>query len=584
MKGKEVRPGVAAIANQDDFLEFYRRFTQWHEGVPPTWGDDPEFLHLKEAIFYQEVDDLLRVIERGGLGDFAPGQNLVNFFGACDPIPDGYNFRGNTWDYGRNEPGLGINGRKLRSFYTQRGDDSPANINCLIFQRCDGEAWSYHSDWEEWDTEEGEKSGVRIGHGAYSIVSMHPRAVYAIDDTLLPPELILAHELIHAAHHVAGSRQTKPSTVKARWGSNFLEFARFLYGARKETSPERIERLERDPGERNKLSPEELSIYEEELAYLEKLRAVARLMVRSDPNPSGSGRLQGGEDQELHYQPLAEFEESVTVGNDICKVWISGTVGWQKVGILGADLPQGFVRSNRKAQEFVKLLEINKDSMIEAAGLQFYTSAMNWAQGMCRHREISHGICETLIASSMGIKPRESYLPVLSRAAKDPMWKHLALRALPCARSAIAQDAFKGSTPIGTLLKWLKDNGYQGSKIYRDFLDYDIDLPNWLRRGVHYVEDRIVPDYYVPPHPCFGGVESVAVTTIEPELVPEAIKEQARSLAEELAKNPGMGRTVTVNNARLYRGKSPLPIIPATAGRGRRICSPPLSLDPPARF
>ncbi|MER5561281.1 hypothetical protein ABT071_22035 [Streptomyces sp. NPDC002506] len=155
----EIRPGIAVTAQDRGRLG---------PQTPETRLDDP---------FLGEVDDLL-----GRLECIPSGRFLVDFFGAAAPLPDANGFDGS-------------------SFAARYGPDDPARINVLVLSRGSRAGADTRTRTDRADL-------AHRGLGACAYIEFNPRYAVLQDRVLLAPEIVLGHEMIHAAHYVAGSVET----------------------------------------------------------------------------------------------------------------------------------------------------------------------------------------------------------------------------------------------------------------------------------------------------------------------------------------------------------------------------------------
>ncbi|MFF4407382.1 M91 family zinc metallopeptidase [Streptomyces sp. NPDC001404] len=155
----ELRPGIAVTSvNRTTMLSH------------PTAPLDQAFL--------DHVDDLLARLEA-----VPSGKRLVDFFGQATPLPgpDGFGASAFTAQY---EPG-----------------NSPASISTVILSRGGGTVADTRTLTDE-------TPAARTGLGYFSYIEFNPRFTVVQDRVILAPEIVLGHELIHAAHIVAGSMET----------------------------------------------------------------------------------------------------------------------------------------------------------------------------------------------------------------------------------------------------------------------------------------------------------------------------------------------------------------------------------------
>ncbi|MFK0297457.1 hypothetical protein ACIQU6_44350 [Streptomyces sp. NPDC090442] len=536
---------MAAVSSPAHYRKLYSELLRFW-GSLPEWDVYPGLIELEESEFYSEVDGLLRLIE-----STSTGKGLVTFFGKCQPIPDlGGPFE---WEYGFDDYELRMNGRRLNAFYAESGEGgSRADITCLIIQSCQSGLNKTYSLNVYPDEDE-------RGHGTFAVVSFHPRSVYLIDDTLLAPELGLAHELIHAAHHVAGSFHRKSHT-RRRWQNDHRGLARTMFQGRTGRSTESVDELERDPDKLNSLDPEQRKAFERDKEDLFNLTILAKRMLDKHAPISKEG-IGGVPNIGIYYQKLTDYEEAITVGNDVFRVWLSSRKKWETISnpVFAADLPPEFIYANEISNRM-----LGAAGRVRDPGLRMKRTI--WAQAIKEQRAISHQICEMGIAIEMRVKPRRSYAPTLSWAKPTPAWKHEE-GALPCSRLEIDDAVFQGQMdPIARLIGWLDRNGHQNGEFRRIAKDYYDDLVNWAAWAASRAGGTGAQEYDVPPRSCFGG-EPTSDVSVDPALVSDFAKEQAGIAVADLESHPELANMVTFSNNRLYRTGLPLLIVPRGVAR-----------------
>ncbi|MBF6051220.1 hypothetical protein GO002_04860 [Streptomyces eurocidicus] len=154
----ELRPGIA-VTSVD------RTAMRSHPADPLDQG------------FLDHVDDLLTRLEA-----VPSGKRLVDFFGQATPLPgpDGF---GESAFIARYESG-----------------NSPASVSAVILSRGARLSADTRALTDETPT-------ARSGLGYFSYIEFNPRFAAVQDRVVLAPEIVLGHELIHAAHIVAGSME-----------------------------------------------------------------------------------------------------------------------------------------------------------------------------------------------------------------------------------------------------------------------------------------------------------------------------------------------------------------------------------------
>ncbi|MEU5418239.1 M91 family zinc metallopeptidase [Streptomyces sp. NPDC001407] len=130
-----------------------------------------------DQAFLDHVDDLLSRLEA-----VPAGKRLVDFFGQTTPLP-------------------GPEGFGESAFTAQyESGNSPASIATVILSRGGSSAADTRTLTDETHI-------ARTGLGYFSYVEFNPRFGVVQDRVVLAPEVVLGHELIHAAHIVAGSME-----------------------------------------------------------------------------------------------------------------------------------------------------------------------------------------------------------------------------------------------------------------------------------------------------------------------------------------------------------------------------------------
>ncbi|MFF4159166.1 M91 family zinc metallopeptidase [Streptomyces sp. NPDC001678] len=136
-----------------------------------------------DQAFLDHVNDLLTRLEA-----VPSGKRLVDFFGQNTPLPGRGGF-GESAFTAQYEPG-----------------NSPASISVVILSRGGGTT-------AETRTRTDETHIARSGRGYYSYIEFNPRFTVVQDRVVLAPEVVLGHELIHAAHILAGSMETNEEAL-----------------------------------------------------------------------------------------------------------------------------------------------------------------------------------------------------------------------------------------------------------------------------------------------------------------------------------------------------------------------------------
>ncbi|MEH6374010.1 hypothetical protein V7793_06625 [Streptomyces sp. KLMMK] len=155
----ELRPGIA-VTSVD------RTAMLSHPASPP------------DQAFLDHVDDLLTRLEA-----IPSGKRLVEFFGQATPLPGPHGF-----------------GESAFTAEYASGDSRPS-ITTVILSRGARLSADTRTLTDETPT-------ARSGLGYFSYIEFNPRFAVVQDRVVLAPEIVLGHELIHAAHIVAGSMET----------------------------------------------------------------------------------------------------------------------------------------------------------------------------------------------------------------------------------------------------------------------------------------------------------------------------------------------------------------------------------------
>lgn len=157
----ELRPGIAVTSANRSAIQ-----------------SQPQSTDPLDQVFLNHVDDLLTRLEA-----VPSGKRLVDFFGQATPLPgpDGFGKSAFTARYesGNSQPGI-------TTMILSRGARLTADTRALT----------------------DDTHPARTGLGFFSYIEFNPRFAVVQDRVVLAPEIVLGHELIHAAHIVAGSMET----------------------------------------------------------------------------------------------------------------------------------------------------------------------------------------------------------------------------------------------------------------------------------------------------------------------------------------------------------------------------------------
>ncbi|MEV4923812.1 M91 family zinc metallopeptidase [Streptomyces roseoverticillatus] len=376
-----IRPGIA-VCPDPDVLDI-------RDGTS-TSNPEPG-LELDEEDYVGEIDFLLRRIESS-----EAGKRLVEFLGHARPLPDpDGNYGGpEDWDGGISTRVLCRHGGSGKSGRTPKQRDL-AGINVIITQATDGKPvqWSLNSRPE---------GPVYNGRGVYSVVSFHPRVLLLTDDVATAPEVILAHELIHAAHALAGTMDDaghdagERTRVQQAASAETERLFRERYGTGYAVSME-------DPGPVNardtgkpETRRERETFYRATLSEL-SLRYLYPLPVAE--TEQGLVVLRG-----------VNWEEIRTHGSDVALEWIDGVVERHKgrrVSPSPAEARAERVAFDHHARAVVRAGRRDADGL---AALR--DAAATWQQ-----RTRVRGVTEVAIARDLGFRHRVAYV-ALTRAER----------------------------------------------------------------------------------------------------------------------------------------------------------------------
>ncbi|MCQ8773534.1 type III secretion system effector protein [Streptomyces telluris] len=370
-----IRPGIAVCPDADAL------------DVRDDTSNPEPGLELDDEDYVGEIDFLLRRIESS-----EAGKRLVEFLGHARPLPDPDGTYGGPedWDTGISTRVLCRHGgsRKNGATPKQPKQRDLAGINVIITQATDGKP-------AQWSLNSRLKGPLYNGLGVYSIVSFHPRVLLLSDDVAMAPEVTLAHELIHAAHALAGTLDDT--------GHDDDERARVRQAALAET-----ERLFRE-------------------RY-----GTGRDASMEDPGPvtvRGTGKSETRQEREAFYRatlselslrylnplPVAETEQGLVVlrgvnweeirthGSDVALEWIDGVVERHKgrrISSSAAEVRAERVAFDHHARAVVRAGRRDADSL---AALR--DAAATWQQ-----RTRVRGVTEVAIARDLGFRHRIAYV------------------------------------------------------------------------------------------------------------------------------------------------------------------------------
>ncbi|RLU80121.1 hypothetical protein CTZ27_35290 [Streptomyces griseocarneus] len=356
-----MRPGIAVTTMPA--AEYLRTFFAGGD-IPdePVEGDE----------FVREADDLLTRIEAS-----RAGRALIEFFGRCAPLPDP------DGSFGR--PDQGINIRDYRGTDPVTQQSHPVRV---LIGPCGEEAAALRGSLFA-KTLPDKKEAASNGYGCVSFVRTPPRTHLLVDDTLLPPELLLAHELIHAAHTNAGALVPNDVHTLSRQLEKQLrllalkEWETHTGSARKKKET-RKERVANDK-----------AINEIYNRYLAKIVNPVPV-VDTDPR-SGVQWTIGNINR----------EEYLTHGNEVVLEWLNGATA-------APPAPRVLNPSPELETALALALEAVNDSAAvrtdpQGRSVSPSKGELDTALDRAAQRSILMGITETVIARELRLRPRIAY-------------------------------------------------------------------------------------------------------------------------------------------------------------------------------
>ncbi|MEU1375041.1 M91 family zinc metallopeptidase [Streptomyces triculaminicus] len=367
-----IRPGIA-VCPDPDVLDIR----------DDTSNPEPG-LELDDQDYVGEIDFLLRRIESS-----EAGKRLVEFLGHARPLPDPDGTYGGPedWDAGISTRVLCRHGGSRKSGRTPKQRDL-AGINVIITQATDGKP-------AQWSLNSRPKGPLYNGRGVYSVVSFHPRVLLLSDDVATAPEVTLAHELIHAAHALAGT----------------------------------MDDTGHDDDERTRVR--QAALAETERLFRERY-GTGHAVSMTDPGPvdvRGTGKSETRREREVFYKatlselslrylyplPVAETEQGLVVlrgvnweeirthGSDVALEWIDGVVERHKgrrISPSPAEVRAERVAFDHHARAVVRAGRRDADGL---AALR--DAAATWQQ-----RTRVRGVTEVAIARDLGFRHRIAYV------------------------------------------------------------------------------------------------------------------------------------------------------------------------------
>ncbi|MEV4502213.1 M91 family zinc metallopeptidase [Streptomyces klenkii] len=505
-----VRPGIA-VCTDPDVLDVREA----------TSNPEPD-LELNAKDYIKEIDFLLRRIESS-----AAGKRLVEFLGHAQPLPDPDGTYG-----GPEDRDAGISTRVLcRHGGSRKSDHKPAQqelagINVIIAQATDGAP-------AQWSLNSRLKGPLYDGRGAYSVVSFHPRVLLLSDDVATAPEMILAHELVHAAHALAGTMDDT--------GHDDAERDRIKQAALAETERLFRERYGtgyavsmKDPGPVHVRDTGKSETRQKRKAFYTATCSEAYLRY-------------------LHPLPVAETDEGLVVlrgidweeirthGSDVALEWIDGMVMRHKgrrVSPSPAEVRAERVAFGHHARAVVRTGRRDADSR---AVLR--SAAATWQQ-----RKRVRGVTEVAIARDLGFRHRIAYV-ALTRVERV---LHLAVprKRLPHRLFAGASSfVYKRDTSfleaLATFLSTVDGAAAADVRDHRDRIG-----AARLEQG-HLVEQRAC--HRSPGKPA----ETSRPQWMSPDSLPEEQRKQARAIVNQARSGTSAaGRTPWETITDVYAGEA----------------------------
>ncbi|WP_162889903.1 M91 family zinc metallopeptidase [Streptomyces olivoreticuli] len=466
---------------------------------------------MPEAQFLEEINDLLGRIEQS-----RSGRSLLEFFGQARPIPD------DDGGFGPPHPMHGMNTRSPDA-RDSRGRSVPTNV--LIVQSTTGKA-GQHS-WDE--------DARSDGRGAFSMVIVDPRKFTLFDDVALPPELTLAHELIHAAHALSGTLEEEAGKqrlgdMKALPGEEDDYATHALTVKDPKTPIGIVKRLakgteqDREKFLRNaKVTPEMRKKLENAIAQYESHRAYFRKQAWKQEQPVPVAESPDGSIELLYG---ITYEEYRTHGNQVALAWIDGAE--KKNGKI-------VLKPSRRelASDEVALGNVAAAAR-RAAGRHAaeIDAAVSLAYAIKDARLRIRGITEVRIASELNLRTRVAYDTLTG-------WLRLVFATVP--RSAVPDQALHAHH-LAQLAEGLKEAG--DATTAAEIERYIADLQNPAPVGPGVVRQVL----------CTSHEESMG-HCVPQEALPAALLNEARGTLQDVGNSmvstdtepnprPGQGMTV----------------------------------------
>ncbi|GAA2687975.1 MULTISPECIES: hypothetical protein [Actinosynnema] len=531
----EVRPGIAVCG---DIAVTARRLKEL--GRSPT----TPLPALDPARYVDEVDHLLRRLE----GTDA-GRRLVGFFASARPLPDR---RGKTLegDHGQDDPTFGINPRRWKAVSTAEPQERVA-ITVVILQS--------EELVDECHVLPTGLAGACAGLGAAPTVVFGPRDVLLIDRVVLAPELVLGHELVHAAHVVSGCMSRGPSVHKAdtrspeglasalftaETGRNARQFTAWLDRANEAAFAKLT------AGQQSRIK--DMDALHTELLGLAR-RAFSPVMpVREKPT--------GGV---VFQKPVVDLEEAKTHGSDLTSAWFHGVhavVDLRRIRPTSAELDSDSAATG-EVQRLERILNA-KSGRPKSAELAALASARLVRKLRLGVRDVT----EVLLARQLGLPTRTAYAPTLSKQESGGVVVHLdrPLR-LSVPRAALPDAAFSEEAPHtalrSALAKVTPEPGFPNPATQLD--EYVAALTAWEAGNPAPAAASGWKPGDTPLTGCVTG-KPIATATVDQGAVPQQAREWADELDRDVTDHPGMSVDDRGNEHLRRATAAPLPPAPTS--------------------
>ncbi|WP_370424200.1 hypothetical protein AB8O64_36175 (plasmid) [Streptomyces sp. QH1-20] len=373
-----VRPGIAVLNQYVESLYQYfaPAFLSLEAGHPRLSEDD--FL-----------DEMTRLIKR--LEAKPVGRRLIKSFGDMLAFPDA---RDGT--FGEPDPD-GFNGRQCVALLDRERVEVPVRVLiapsrgfsavCIAGMRL--EPLAVHTIYS------------MNGWGVSSLVLSDPRYFLLVDDRILPPELLLAHELIHAAHNLAGAYSWIPPDPREQAAKNRGDLD-MQAAVRSLASTEAAALMGIDLRDLAKLRDREEDRYERFKALRDQtlrqmLTCMAFPVPVTEPGAPEAGYVVTGG---------ISMEEHETHGNPATLEW------FRRVGEVEPGVKR-FMKRGRFQEQSVAIAQVFLDQTISHGEAPYPGwPTVEDIERCIVGRAALNGITEVAIAKEMGFSTRISYAPI----------------------------------------------------------------------------------------------------------------------------------------------------------------------------